>query len=397
MITIRSLLSCAIYLFLVWLCSSCAQPTQEEATPAPIDVPVLLPYLEQRQALQEEQEENYWEAYVYWSEAELLLKYKLKELSRELRQISEVHLQQGMSFFELNQPDQALEEFITALKYYPENQTALDYLKNKYRPEKFFTYTIQDSDSPATIAKKMYRSSSYSFLVTHFSNIGEKGFKEDTVIELVDLESFRPRELMGYKRDILIARKLFKAGEFTSVLPLARTLLEDYPGDQEASYIINMSLLGIAQNQQDQERFEEAITALTQVDPAFRKVNRQIRHIRGLQLEKQLEQAEFSDDKLIRMAEDLYDQGHYLKARTVLEQTGQDFPGRDKAFTKIQKKLDQEAEYHYKKGVKYFVDEKLDAAINEWEETLRLNPEHRNGRSSLKQARDLLDKYKRIN
>jgi hypothetical protein len=43
------------------------------------------------------------------------------------------------------------------------------------------------------------------------------------------------------------------------------------------------------------------------------------------------------------------------------------------------------------------VDEKLEEAISEWQETLRLNPEHRNGRISLKQARDLLDKYKKIN
>lgn len=235
------------------------------------------------------------------------------------------------------------------------------------------------------------------FLVTHFSVGGGGELSEGMVIELVKLESFRHRELLEYKRDILVVRKLFKAGDFTSALPLAKTLLENYPGDQETSYIVNMSLLGIAQNQQEKEQFEEAITTLTQVDPAFRKVTKQTQNIRGLQLEKQLEQAEFSDDKLLRMAEDLYDQGLFLKARTVLEQTGQDFPGRDEAFARIQNKLNQKAEYHYKKGVKYFVDEKLDAAIAEWEETIRLNPEHRNGRNSLKQAKDLLDKYKKIN
>jgi tetratricopeptide (TPR) repeat protein len=384
-------------LSLVWLSASCAQSPEQDPAAALTNIPVLLTDVEQRLALLDEREANYLEAYTYWSQAEQLLNRKLTQLSQELQRSSQVHLRKGVSLFEAGQHQRALEEVVTSLRYYPANQAALDFLKAKYRPGSYLPYTVQDSDTPAAIAEKMYGSTSYSFLVIHFSEAGDKGLTAGQEIGLVQLDSFQPRERLGYNRDILVARKLFKAGDFSSVLPLARNLLEEHPGDQEASYIINMSLLGIARNQQEQEQFEEAITTLTQVDPAFKKVNRQIQTIRGLQLEKQLEQAEFSDDKLLQMAEDLYDQGNYLKARTVLEQTGQDFPGRDTAFARIQAKLDQKAEYHYKKGVKYFVDEKLEEAISEWQETLRLNPEHRNGRISLKQARDLLDKYKKIN
>lgn len=54
----------------------------------------------------------------------------------------------------------------------------------------------------------------------------------------------------------------------------------------------------------------------------------------------------------------------------------------------------EQAEVHYIKGAKHFLAEELDKAIAEWEETLRLNPEHPNAKRDLEKARRILKNLK---
>jgi len=55
----------------------------------------------------------------------------------------------------------------------------------------------------------------------------------------------------------------------------------------------------------------------------------------------------------------------------------------------------EQAEAHYIKGANYFLAEELDKAIVEWEETLRLNPEHPNAKRDLEKARRILKNLKK--
>jgi tetratricopeptide (TPR) repeat protein len=58
--------------------------------------------------------------------------------------------------------------------------------------------------------------------------------------------------------------------------------------------------------------------------------------------------------------------------------------------------LQEQAEVHYAKGIRHFLAEELDQAIVEWEETLRLNPEHSKAKRDLEKARRLLKNFKRL-
>ena len=55
----------------------------------------------------------------------------------------------------------------------------------------------------------------------------------------------------------------------------------------------------------------------------------------------------------------------------------------------------EQAEIHYAKGVKHFLSEELEKAMVEWEETLRLNPEHPMAKRDLEKARRLLKNLKK--
>ena len=59
--------------------------------------------------------------------------------------------------------------------------------------------------------------------------------------------------------------------------------------------------------------------------------------------------------------------------------------------------IDQLADAHYKKGVKYFINEELESAIREWEKVLSLNPGHQKAAEDIENARQLLNKIKKIN
>ena len=58
--------------------------------------------------------------------------------------------------------------------------------------------------------------------------------------------------------------------------------------------------------------------------------------------------------------------------------------------------MKKQAEVHYLQGVKHFLNEELNDAINEWEKTLTLDPEHEKAKNNIQNARSLLEKLKKI-
>jgi hypothetical protein len=58
--------------------------------------------------------------------------------------------------------------------------------------------------------------------------------------------------------------------------------------------------------------------------------------------------------------------------------------------------LKKEAELHYIRGVKHFLNEELQGAIREWEITLKLDPTHDKAKKNIKNARNLLEKLKKV-
>jgi tetratricopeptide (TPR) repeat protein len=360
------------------------------------DVPFPAP--EQQQAIQNEKEEQYLAALDYWKHAQGIIDSKIATLDRELKNIATEHVENGIAYFEVKQGEKAAHEFLEALRHDPTNATALDYLQNRYEADRSIPYTVKEGDSFIKIAETVYGSATYEFALIYFSDAGnEEDLQVGSELSLAVLDSFFSQALIDYKKNTRVARKLFKAGDYKAVLPLAASILRDHPGDEEASYIVNMSLLRRAKELQDRDRFEEAINSLKQVDPAFKNVKPIIAEIREKQAEETEKETIMANSDLLQRGKKLFAQGRYSEALETYLQIAPHYSGREKAVAEVKEKLQIQADFHFKKGVKYFVEEDLVAAISEWEKTILLDPGHVNAINSIEKARNLLQKVKEIN
>lgn len=100
-------------------------------------------------------------------------------------------------------------------------------------------------------------------------------------------------------------------------------------------------------------------------------------------------------DDLLLKATCLYDDGKYVEARACFAMVLKEDAGNAEASSYIKRML-SDAEVHYRNGVKFFINEKMDQAIAEWQQTLALNPDHAEAKRDMEKAQDILKKLKQI-
>ncbi len=376
------------------------QSRDDAAAPAMAEhSPALLPDSAQFQAIRDEQSGRYQEALTYWRKAEALVDGKITILSAQLQELAEIYARQGVALFDRKDSDGARQAFLEALRLDPQNETALDYLKNRYQAERTIEYTVREGDSFAAIADSVYGSVDDAFAVRYLSSGG--GLQDepevgDTLL-LADLDTLFSQILIDYGKQIRVARRLFADKEYEAVLSVALSILGDNPGDEEASYILNRSLLLLAERFRDEQRYDEAIAMLNRVDPAFKNVSSLIEQLGQEQRQKMERDRLQANAELFRRGEQLAARGHYLEALETFLQVDSTHDGIQWAIADVKKQLAAQAEEQFKQGVKSFVEEDLVGAIAAWERALRFDPNHTNAADSLQKALRLLERVREIN
>jgi tetratricopeptide (TPR) repeat protein len=240
----------------------------------------------------------------------------------------------GVAYFNKKETGAAQNDFLMALFYNPDHMMALDYLEDKLSPPDFITYRIQKGDTPVSVARKLYRDREKKFMVAYFNNSGDTdAMKPGDLLELPILEPAPSPKKAPAKTLVQEAQSLFKAGKYREAISLAENIVA-YGPSSAARKVINASYYALAMDAFHSGRLPEAMKLFGMVNSDYEKTSDYIRRIRN-----------------------------QLRVR---------------------------ADYHYKKGAQYFVDENLAKAIFEWEITLRLNPEHAKARADLKKARTML-------
>jgi tetratricopeptide (TPR) repeat protein len=262
--------------------------------------------------------------------AELLQRTtRLKEV---IRTKAEEHYERGVKYFQSNDAPAARKEFLATLFYDPGHKQALEYVKLRLAQQELRFYQTRRGDTARSIAKKEYADQKLAYLVAYFNDLSEEAELEPGLTLQLPILPTTFGKRQPHREDMVdMARALYQAGEYEQSVSVAKGVLANEPAEKEAAELMRASTYETGRMLLREKRYVEALKVFRGLKPDYRDV-RQIIQI-------------------------------------------------------LEKNLQGEAESHYKKGLVYYSSGDLDRAIEEWQETLRLNPTHPQAGQDVKKAR----------
>ncbi len=266
---------------------------------------------------------------------------KIAELQSEALSKAENHFNKGVVFYKNNSLKAARKEFLIVLRYNPNHKNAYAYLKRKLSGENTVIYKVKEGDTLKDIAGKVYQDQGKDFLIACFTGLdnGKVPAKGTTLI-LPVLSPELTRRLMDVEKRISEARSYFETNEFEKALNVVCDVLVYDPNNKEAKALANASRYRIGKMLSLKKEYAHSLEMLNQIPPGYEGV--------------------------------------------------------EEAIADVTNRMREQAEVHYTKGVKYFVNEQLKKAIEEWEKALALNPGHQKAKESVENAQGLLEKLDQI-
>ena len=310
-----------------------------------------------------EEEGEIQKALYYWKIASAIVPEDA-EISRKVIQLEGVsewlgnqHFRKGINYYNKGKKEDAMREFLVTLRYNPSHQEALLYIKEEYPSSSFLQYRVLPKDTYSGIAKKVYKDPQKGFLIADLIDSQGKGVPTPgTVILLPKLQdrSIMPitipskttaknssgTKVFNYEKGLKLADEHFKRGEYEEANKYLSPLLAIDPKNKKAREIANKTCYELGIKLEGSNNPVEALRMFEKVNPEYLDVEKRIISL--------------------------------------------------KVFIK------EKAEEHYLKGLKYFVEEDIKRAIEEWNQTLYLDPEHEKAKKDLKNAISLLEKLKKV-
>lgn len=294
-----------------------------------------------------------WEVVKSFIPADNEAERKGAQLEKKISAIADQHFQKGVTFFKTHSYVLARKEFLSALYLMPDHAEAIRYLKQKLAGEDFLTYEVKKEDTIKEVAKKIYKDPQKDFLIAYFNGLEVDGqIEPPLILRLPILDSpplkgtfpsakmvadINPEMALDIKEILGKARDAHQAQNYQETATLTEKVLEYDPANREGRELMNASYYQLGKQHGQENRYNEALEAFHRVDPGYKDVRFQLAHNR--------------------------------------------------------KKL---AQAHYIKGVKYFTEEEIEKAIQAWDSTLALEPNHPQAKKDIENARNLLQKLGRI-
>ncbi len=211
----------------------------------------------QQKALDYEKADDSELALANWRIAENLVGQKIAALTDHMENNAEKHYQKGLSFKKAGQKEDAVREFLTALRYDKNHKSALKKIKSMSIPSRNIVYSVREGDTFESIAGQVYKNPNYDFIVKSFVGQDSKGegkkLTPGQTIQLPILELEFTRRFFKFNKELNLARKLYKEKDYQSILPLAENILIHVPDNEEAVYLINSSYYGLAEKYFNEE------------------------------------------------------------------------------------------------------------------------------------------------
>ena len=281
---------------------------------------------------------------------------KIDALLKEANTAAENHFKKGVAYYVKGSTPSARKEFLLTLIYNPDHANALDYLKNKLAGDDFIQYEVRKSDTLQTISQRIYNDPQKSFLISSFNNL-------DDNVRLTPGMSLR-----------LPVIELSAPKQTSEEYDWKPTEIEESP----VKTVDTAGLLAKAKNLFKAKKYQETLLALESV----------------LEHDKMNSAAlDLANASNYQMGKIMSEGKNYKEALKYFSRVDSNYQDIKDARTLTQNRL---AEVHYNTGVKFFVNDQLEKAIGEWEETLILNPKHLRALKDIENAQNLLKKLQEL-
>ena len=278
---------------------------------------------------------------------------EIPQLKKQISATADEHFRRGLSYFETHSYASSRKEFLLTLYLKPDHAEAIHYLKQRLGGEDSLTYEVKRGDTIKEVARKIYEDPQKDYLIAYFN-----GLKIDAPIEppmTLKMPVLDPAlakrtpvpskrvpdpipKIARDKKEILgKARTIYQEGNYQESAALTEKIAEYEPANREIRELKNASYYQWGKQLSQEKKYDEALESFQRVDPGYKDVNLLLAHSRK-----------------------------------------------------------QVAEAHYIKGVKFFIEEEIENAIQEWKTTLSLEPNHAKAKKDIENARNLLQKLERI-
>ena len=312
---------------------------------------------------------------------EKALSQRLSRLKKRIQKKAEQRFKEGIKLLRGRQMEKARQAFLDTLRYDPQHEKALEYIYSKFSPFKSVSYKVEKGDTKAKIAAKVFLDPDKAFLISYFyaETSGREVLPKDMLLDL------------PYVASLPVAKPTEKdrlSPETSSPVPPAKEVQpspETPPTEQIETASLPVFKVGFelakAERLLKDKRYDDALAIADDIlDHDY----------------DNMEAEGLINRVYYQKGSDLFQQQRYLDAQTVLGYIDPESIPTQGILAEIKAILHQQAETHYLKGVKFFLNEELENAIQEWQTVLKLNPEHAKAASDIRDATRLLKKLQEI-
>jgi tetratricopeptide (TPR) repeat protein len=317
-------------------------------------------------------------------------------LENALRQEAETHYQRGLEFNKQGKYARARREFLVALRLWPDFPEVVESLKPFWPPSsgRYVVHKVKEGEYLTAIAESYYEDQNKFDLITRYNEL------EDATKVYAGMNLKIP-EIEGVDFSELVQKQYDHISH--SKEPVAELTSQDGErgkpsvGDERVSYLsadefslaaeeeTHFDPVGVYQEQGlsllEEGQYLAALHEFQKVlntDPTREKVK------------------EYMAWAYYRQGEVLFNRAEYLEARDHFKEALNYDAEWIACREYIKRAEDNYKEVHYLKGIRYFEEEKLQEAIEEWQLVSTIDPDYKQVQDNLFRARRLWQKIKEL-
>lgn len=347
---------------------------------------------------------------------------KIADLKSTIDQKTDQYYKNGVEAYNKKRYNAARKLFLIALRYTPDHKNALDYLKNRLIAGEPINYTVKEKDTLESISKTFYKDPEKVSLIVYFNDLKSNAEPvTGTILKLPILPPEFMKPSLDVENKLINAKRLLNKRRYDDVLKISEKILKMDAGNKGAVELKNAAYFQMGEQLSRRDKNFDAVKMFRKVTSEHEGVEEAIQvaihkevvkaehFLKEKKYEKAMEIAEkiLSHEKskpaekllntaICQKGKRLLSRKKYAEALQLLTKGDPTYLCVGKTISAANKTMNEEAEKHYLRGVKHFLNEDLQDAIKEWEKTLQLNPEHKKAKKNIKNARDLLDKLQKV-